>query len=151
METIQGFQADQSAGTRLAVWAWTWDYAKAHPFGGGFGAYRSNRIQVQTMNAQTTGEVQLVTARVEADEARAYHSSYFEMLGEQGFPGLILFLLIHVHRALPHGGVAAALPQGPGRYRLDRAARDRVAEFPAHLSGRLAIRRHRLSALRAGW
>jgi probable O-glycosylation ligase (exosortase A-associated) len=95
METIQGFQADQSAGTRLAVWAWTWDYARSHPFGGGFGAYRSNRIQVQTVSAQTSGEVQVVSARTEADEARAYHSSYFEMLGEQGFPGLALFLLIH--------------------------------------------------------
>jgi probable O-glycosylation ligase (exosortase A-associated) len=29
------------------------------------------------------------------DAARAYHSSYFEMLGEQGFPGIFLFLLIH--------------------------------------------------------
>jgi len=95
METIQGFQGDQSANTRLAVWAWTWDYARAHPFGGGFGAYRSNRIQVQTVSAQTSGEVQIVTAQTEADEARAYHSSYFEMLGEQGFPGLALFLLIH--------------------------------------------------------
>jgi probable O-glycosylation ligase (exosortase A-associated) len=95
METIQDVRADQSAGTRLAVWAWTWDYAKAHPFGGGFGAYRSNRIQVSTVSAQTNGQVQTVTAQTEADEARAYHSSYFEMLGEQGFPGLILFLLIH--------------------------------------------------------
>jgi O-antigen ligase len=47
------------------------------------------------VNAQTTGEVQIVTAQTEADEGRAYHSSYFEMLGEQGFPGLFLFLLIH--------------------------------------------------------
>ena len=95
METIQGFQGDQSANTRLAVWAWTWDYARAHPFGGGFGAYRGNRIQVQTTSAQTTGEVQVVTAQTEADEGRAYHSAYFEMLGEQGFPGLFLFLIIH--------------------------------------------------------
>jgi probable O-glycosylation ligase (exosortase A-associated) len=95
METIQDIQADQSAGTRLAVWAWTWDYAKAHPFGGGFGAYRSNRIQVQMVSTQRAGDIQTVTAQTEADEARAYHSSYFEMLGEQGFPGLILFLLIH--------------------------------------------------------
>jgi probable O-glycosylation ligase (exosortase A-associated) len=95
METIQGFQADQSAGTRLAVWAWTWDYAQAHPFGGGFGAYRSNHIQVQTVSAQTQGDVQVVTTQTEADEARAYHSAYFEMLGEQGFPGLVLFLLIN--------------------------------------------------------
>jgi probable O-glycosylation ligase (exosortase A-associated) len=92
METIQGFQGDQSAGTRLAVWAWTWDYAQAHPFGGGFGAYRSNHIQVQMVSTQAAGSTEVVT---EADEARAYHSAYFEMLGEQGFPGLILFLLIH--------------------------------------------------------
>lgn len=95
METIQTLEADQSAGTRLAVWAWTWDYAKNHPFGGGFGAYRSNRIHVRTVSAQASGDVQVVTAQTEADEARAYHSSYFEMLGEQGFPGLALFLLIN--------------------------------------------------------
>ena len=95
MDTIQNVQGDQSAGTRLAVWAWTWDYAQRHPFGGGFGAYRSNHIQVQIVSAQSSGEVQTVTAQTEADEARAYHSSYFEMLGEQGFPGLALFLLIN--------------------------------------------------------
>ena len=32
---------------------------------------------------------------VEYDQARAYHSAYFEMLGEQGWPGLILWLIIH--------------------------------------------------------
>lgn len=95
METIQGFQGDQSAGTRLAVWAWTWDYVQAHPAGGGFEAYRQNRIQVQTVNAQGSGGTQDITVRTEADQGRAYHSAYFEMLGEQGFAGLFLFLLIH--------------------------------------------------------
>ena len=95
MDTIQGFQADESAGTRLAVWGWTWNYALDHPMGGGFEAYRQNRIQVQTVSAQTSGETQTVTAQSMADEGRAYHSAYFEMLGEQGFPGLLLFLLIH--------------------------------------------------------
>lgn len=94
METIQGFAGDQSANTRLAVWAWTWDYAQAHPFGGGFGAYRSNHILVETVSVQSNGDTATVTASAEADEARAYHSAYFEMLGEQGFPGLILYLLI---------------------------------------------------------
>ena len=28
------------------------------------------------------------------DKSRAYHSSYFEMLGEQGYPGLALWLLL---------------------------------------------------------
>ena len=95
METIQGFQGDESAGTRLAVWGWTWNYALDHPMGGGFEAYRQNRIQVQTVNTRTSGEAQVVTAQSMADEGRAYHSAYFEMLGEQGFPGLLLFLLIH--------------------------------------------------------
>jgi O-antigen ligase len=95
METIQGYQADQSANTRLAVWAWTLDYVQTHPFGGGFEAYRQNRIQVQTVDERVSGEFQLVNARTEADEGRAWHSAYFEMLGEQGWPGLFLFLLIH--------------------------------------------------------
>ena len=95
METIQGYQADQSANTRLAVWAWTLDYVQGRPFGGGFEAYRQNRIHVQTVDATVSGEFQLVRERSEADEGRAWHSAYFEMLGEQGWPGLFLFLLIH--------------------------------------------------------
>jgi len=95
MESIQGYKGDESAGTRLAVWGWTWNYVLDHPMGGGFEAYRQNRIHVQTVNTQTTGETQSVTAQTMADEGRAYHSAYFEMLGEQGFAGLILFLLIH--------------------------------------------------------
>ena len=95
MSTIQGYEADQSANTRLAVWGWTWTYAKEHPLGGGFGAYRQNKIQVRTVATETSGGVATITARTEMDQGRAYHSSYFEMLGEQGFPGLILFLLIH--------------------------------------------------------
>ena len=30
------------------------------------------------------------------DKGRAFHSSYFEMLGEQGIPGLFLWLLLNV-------------------------------------------------------
>ena len=95
MATIQSYQADQSASVRLAVWDWTWNYALEHPTGGGFGAYRGNRIMVETVDTRSAGEVEIVSARMEADEGRAYHSAYFEMLGEQGFPGLILFLFIH--------------------------------------------------------
>lgn len=95
MGTIQTYQADQSAGTRLAVWAWTLDYVKERPFGGGFEAYLQNRVQFQTVSEQTGGAVEQVSANTIQDQGRAWHSSYFEMLGEQGFPGLFLFLLIH--------------------------------------------------------
>jgi putative inorganic carbon (hco3(-)) transporter len=33
---------------------------------------------------------------VEYDKARAFHSAYFEMLGEQGFPGFFMWALLHV-------------------------------------------------------
>jgi probable O-glycosylation ligase (exosortase A-associated) len=94
METIQGYQSDSSAGTRLAVWGWTWNYVQEHPLGGGFDAYRGNRILVKTVSG-SSGDSQVVDWKVAEDKGRAYHSSYFEMLGEQGYPGLLLFLLIH--------------------------------------------------------
>jgi probable O-glycosylation ligase (exosortase A-associated) len=95
METISSYQADESASTRLAVWGWTWDYVKSNPLGGGFEAYRQNRLRVQTSGTVDLGSVQVIDAQVLEDRGRAYHSSYFEMLGEQGFPGLLLWLLIH--------------------------------------------------------
>jgi probable O-glycosylation ligase (exosortase A-associated) len=95
MDTIKGYKADTSAGTRLAVWGWTMDYVQDHPFGGGFDAYRGNKIRVVTETSEGSGGQADVSTSVEYDQARAYHSSYFEMLGEQGWPGLILWLLIH--------------------------------------------------------
>ena len=88
--TIRDYQTDESASTRLAVWRWTLDYVKDKPFGGGFEAYRQNRVmyQVQDKDGDAGGTV--------VDQARAYHSSYFEMLGEQGWPGLAIWLLIHL-------------------------------------------------------
>lgn len=96
MSTIQGYQSDSSAKVRLAVWSWTWNYVQEHPLGGGFGAYRGNKIEVVTVTTQGEAGVQTITARTAIDQGRAYHSAYFEMLGEQGFPGLALFLLIHL-------------------------------------------------------
>ncbi len=96
MSTIQGYESDSSAKVRLAVWGWTWNYAQENPLGGGFGAYRGNKIEVRTVTTQDAGSVRTVTSRTAIDEGRALHSAYFEMLGEQGFPGLILFLLIHI-------------------------------------------------------
>jgi putative inorganic carbon (hco3(-)) transporter len=85
MGTIQNYQQDTSAQTRLLVWEWTFNYALDHPLGGGFDAYRINTI-VHPATPET-GE-----ARVEM--ARAFHSSYFEVLGEHGWVGLALFLAL---------------------------------------------------------
>ena len=96
MGTIKTYQADESASTRIAVWKWTIDYAKDHPFGGGFEAYRGNHIRYDTVAVTGSGAQQTVTTTQEVDAARAYHSAYFEMLGEQGYPGLALWLAINL-------------------------------------------------------
>jgi len=95
MGTIQEYQADESASTRLAIWAWTIDYAAHNPLGGGFEAYRQNKLQIAVTSTQGSGQVAQVKQETVTDQGRAYHSSYFEMLGEQGFPGLALYLLLH--------------------------------------------------------
>ena len=94
MSTIKTYKGDESASTRLAVWGWTWDYAKEHPMGGGFEMYRQNKIRYDTERVEGTAANSTVDRHLTVDQARAFHSAYFEMLGEQGFPGLILWLSI---------------------------------------------------------
>ena len=94
MDTIKDYKADESAGTRLAVWAWTWQFAKDHPMGGGFHSFRANKIAFNTVKTTESGGVTNVKSQLETDQGRAFHSAYFEMLGEQGYPGTALWLLI---------------------------------------------------------
>jgi probable O-glycosylation ligase (exosortase A-associated) len=68
---------------RILVWRWTLDFVRDHPFGGGFYAYMVDTI---TMPASPDLPDGLVI------KAKAFHSIYFEMLGENGWPGLFLFL-----------------------------------------------------------
>ncbi|MBX3563727.1 MAG: putative O-glycosylation ligase, exosortase A system-associated [Sphingomonas sp.] len=97
METIQTYQADASASTRIEVWKWTMAYAKDHPMGGGFETYRQNQIRYEKVAMVDDGEGHMTIKRSwEIDKARAYHSSYFEMLGEQGYPGLAIWLILNI-------------------------------------------------------
>jgi probable O-glycosylation ligase (exosortase A-associated) len=94
MNTIGTYQADESASTRVAVWNWTLEYVSTHPNGGGFGAYRQNRFSYNTVTVPTDGSAPIVEKMV--DSGRAWHSSYFEMLGEQGWVGLAMWLLLNL-------------------------------------------------------
>lgn len=96
MATITTPQSDRSAGTRLAVWQWTWDYAQKNPFGGGFVAYKANKVKIEVVKEQGDDGQTSTESTFSEDKARAYHSAYFEMLGEQGFPGLFLWLTLHI-------------------------------------------------------
>jgi len=95
MATIAAPGGDESASTRVAVWQWTLDYVDEKPFGGGFDAYRGNRFSYVMPVKQVTGNTTTVEYKEVVDEGRAFHSSVFEMLGEQGWPGLAIWLALH--------------------------------------------------------
>jgi putative inorganic carbon (hco3(-)) transporter len=75
---------DSSSNVRILVWRWTLEFTATHPFGGGFATYLINHIEISgTRDSPATVQF-----------GRAFHSIYFEMLGEQGYPGLVMFLLL---------------------------------------------------------
>ncbi|MEM7666782.1 MAG: DUF5935 domain-containing protein [Pseudomonadota bacterium] len=94
MATIAQPGGDESASTRVAVWGWTLDYASKNPFGGGFDAYRGNSFAYEMPVTEEVGNTTAVEYREVVDEGRAYHSALFELLGEQGYPGLAIWLLL---------------------------------------------------------
>lgn len=94
MSLIENHKSDNSASTRVAVWMWTIDYVKDHPLGGGFDSFRGNRIKVETVDTGGSGNNVATEVTETFDKGRAFHSSYFEMLGEQGYPGLALWLTL---------------------------------------------------------
>lgn len=75
METLKNVEEDESFQGRLESWNAAIQTAIERPLlGGGFEAYRSSRVATP----------------------RAWHSMWFQVLGEQGFLGLILWLSIGV-------------------------------------------------------
>jgi len=81
--TTTDWQQDTTNG-RILVWEWTLKYALQNPFGGGFQAYEINQIVYPAENGQAP----------HVEYGRAFHNMYMEVLGEQGFPGLAMFLTL---------------------------------------------------------
>ncbi len=79
MNTIKTYEEDDSAQTRINAWWVAWNVAKATFVGGGANMF-----------------IPSVYAKYAPDPTRVYdaHSIYFEMLGEQGYPGFFLFMLL---------------------------------------------------------
>jgi len=78
MNTIQEYQQDSSAKTRLEVWHTAWLMATSRPLvGGGFYATYTQPV-VDRFNPGAG--------------ARAVHSIWFEVLGEHGFPTFFVWL-----------------------------------------------------------
>jgi probable O-glycosylation ligase (exosortase A-associated) len=82
--TIGSYSNENSAYTRILVWKWTLEYTAMNPMGGGFQSYLIDHVDLPG-TADSPGFTQF---------GRAFHSIYFEVLGEQGYPGLAIFLII---------------------------------------------------------
>jgi probable O-glycosylation ligase (exosortase A-associated) len=75
-----GTITEASHESRLEVWQWTFDYALEHPLGGGFEVHRIDGL----------GGV-----NPDGSKAGLYaHNDFFEVLGEQGWLGLTIFLAL---------------------------------------------------------
>lgn len=81
MDTIETYDQDASASGRFDAWKFAYEVAKRNPvFGGGFLVQFEHDLFMLYVP--------------EAAKPRAFHSIYFEVLGEHGFIGLGLFLIL---------------------------------------------------------
>ena len=78
MDTIQEYGEDESAMGRINAWHMAWNLASNNFFGGGF----------------DVATVENFTRYAAVVEPRAAHSIYFQILGEHGFVGLFIYLLM---------------------------------------------------------
>ena len=89
MESVQTYQEDSSAMSRLYTWQTLWNVALDRPLlGAGF---RTDNPAVFAKYAPFDG-----SAIFENEGVFVAHSIYFQALGEHGFPGLLLFLLLGI-------------------------------------------------------
>ena len=79
MDSINDYQLDASAQGRINAWGMAWNLARDRVFGGGFEIYEPSVFAMYAANPT---------------DVHAAHSIYFQILGEHGYLGLLLFLLI---------------------------------------------------------
>jgi probable O-glycosylation ligase (exosortase A-associated) len=79
MNTIKAYQQDQSAQGRINAWHTAYNVAKDRITGGGFEMFRPPTFRQYAPDPWNVHDV---------------HSIYFEMMGEQGFIGFALFMLL---------------------------------------------------------
>jgi putative inorganic carbon (HCO3(-)) transporter len=79
MGTIAEYQNDASAMTRIGAWQYSINVANNRLTGAGLESWRAESFAIYAPNA---------------NRQAAAHSIYFSMLGDHGWPGLIMFLTI---------------------------------------------------------
>ncbi len=89
MDTVRSYEADNSAMSRIWTWTTLWNAALDHPFVG-VGFVADNRA-VFDKYAPLDGPYAVFKGQI-----FVAHSIYFQMLGEHGFVGFGLFMLLGV-------------------------------------------------------
>lgn len=79
MGTIQNYEQDASAMSRINSWQYSINVASDRLTGGGFNSWTRQTFAIYAPNPESVFVA---------------HSIYFSVLGEHGWPGLVLFLLI---------------------------------------------------------
>lgn len=96
LATIENAAEDQSFMGRVIAWKVSSAIAVVNPvFGGGFHAVQAQAVWDQFKTSP--GLLGFLDLPVPTFNAKAAHSIYFEVMGDLGFVGLILFLAILVH------------------------------------------------------
>lgn len=90
METIQTYQQDSSAMGRIEAWQFAANIASQRFLGGGFECFTPGNYHIYAPKLANT-----IAQRSDARYQGA-HSIYFQVLGNHGFIGLILFLILGI-------------------------------------------------------
>ncbi len=114
MSTIGTYQQDGSAMGRINAWHMAFNLAKDRPLvGGGFGAFTDEAFAIWAPNPTDVHDA---------------HSIWFQMLGEQGFVGLGLFILFWILSwRLASGVIRSCRGQAGLRWASDLAAMIQVS------------------------
>ena len=112
MSTIQTYDQDQSAMGRINAWKMAFNMAKDRPLGGGLESFQDYSFALYAPNP---------------DDVHASHSIYFEVLGEHGFVGLGLFLMLGL------------MAWRTASWVIGRARRDREKRWAADLAAMVQV------------
>lgn len=87
MSTLGNATEESSALGRILVWRWTLDYVSDRPItGGGFDSYIANAGQLNRYLEKD------VAVDLSPNKPKAFHNIFFEVLGEQGYVGLAMYI-----------------------------------------------------------
>lgn len=81
IQSISNYEEDSSAQGRLTMWRFAWDVAADNPIlGGGYNSFYDPGLRTKYLRPDEKG--------------KAAHSIYFEVLGEHGWFGFLLFMTL---------------------------------------------------------